>query len=736
MSVIAVPLGSGAVVSPIRELARVMARRADAVRAPFFVVPPRNEGWSELGGGGGIVVSADAATFRERIDTAIAAVQDYRVAHAYRSSETRPKEDGLDDLLLFIPIIVAETPEDIRRSVDELAAVTTEMTAALEGAFRGTALVGFPAVRFLPWAFLPDAGSIARELFRGPSFVGGGETRPIIRFAEGRGTRNRWRGYGENQLIVDLVALHSVAAAGGVGLPLLAQQSSGRPQFFVCHGALVELPCRRAALRGLLRELVAGATPLLTTEPAPQEVFDAETAAAADAQVEQLGQLLAREEVKLDAFGSDGRWLGVSVDFAPERADFAKLSFDRKLDSLHTRFLGALRTTAPHVIDEKSSAALAEVQTTLTQLEGKMQQSLQNELTAPSQNALGAGAMMRAAALSTRLQELLSSADTKGPAEDLDRIVDSATSRRHDWCGREEALWRAGSRIPQPPAVKTGTAAVAVAILVIGWVIFHALSRRYDWHPAIAPAASVVTTIVLAVAFYYLLEQSVRDYFRRWSELEDYVSSEMRGFCDRLRRFCNERLRSLKAATVPGLLRRLNAAHTRLRTEIAGLTSLCREDLEQLERAVSEDVARDAKPEHGRFRFDGDLPGEKRDTVRNELTQLLGNVLTLHAAPAWISLDDYRGVLRKGEQELGNDGRFAAVQATVERARVYTRDEHFKPVFNDVHFAALPMWELELGGARAARYVEPPLRLAYELPDETALLWTVRGYEMAPDGER
>ncbi len=727
MSLIVIPVGAGEGVTSLRHLARLVSEgEGGRARSPLTVVPDTCEQWESVAAEiapSGIALSIDAARdVGARVEAALAAVQKHRLSAEYGTTESS------SDMLLIVPVVHAESAEAITPLLTRLTEITTAIDTALVRAFRGTASIGFPDMAFVPWAFLPDSTAIlsAAALFAAPSSILGGAAKPIVRFGERRGMRSDWSGHGETQLAIDLLALYALSAEGAEVLKEMKESGGGRSQFLVAHGAVAELPWNRIGRTAVLRALIGGDTPLLA---APAEKKDEESATASQAastSVRVLGQYIEPRHVKADAFRE------VPVELAPRRGDFVTLDIARRADRLHTRFHETLRNDAAEKVNQIGGEAVVKAQAMMESYEDTLQKTLQAALTSGhADEPVGAATMRRARAERTQLQSLLERVTGKRH-EDPERIVEEAAGVRGSWCAREEALLEEGSRIPMHGAVVGATVAVTLCTLLISGLAFRVLGAIKGWSDITVYALTISFTIGLGAAFYFLTEWGVRAYFDRWTELEESIRNSMRSSRERLADVCNQRVSNMLASSLPGLMRRQQAAVNRLRTELAGLASLCREELAKVEESQSDEERH--TPELGRFRYHGEMEIGDRSPFLSRLNQILTPVVTLTQSPQWVRLDQYRefleGLVR--QTVVDRERLRPEVEQKLHAADAYARSDRFMPAFNDADVCEIDTRTISICGNSAAADA-PNARAASAMPEEIALFLTLRRYEIIRD---
>lgn len=736
MSLIVVPVGAGEGIASLRHLARILSSGAPpSRRAPLVIAPEQCDGWSEVAAeaaAAGVSLSIDPAVDAgTRVERALAMVQSQRLASNGGAG------DG--DALVIVPLFHAAHRDDLAPALASLETLVASIDVALKTAFRSTAAVGFPNVYFVPWVFLPDSESIlgADSLFKAPESIAGGLCKPLVRFAERRGTRSEWEGHGEMQLAIDLLVLSAIASGGGELTARLRRETSDRAQFAVSHAATVELPWTTTARIGVLRALVGDDQPPLVAEsaapPAAAAAAPGEGAAPPpgdDSIASSLRTLIEKKYVSDSDFRTGNGWLGVEVSIVPFRHEFTELKLDRRADRVHDDLMLRLEANAAEMVSRKGGEAVADAQKTLADIESAIELRLQSRLTASDvRGPIGGNAIGAATAIAHSLQEIVDSAARTNP-DTLERIVEEARQQRDSWQTREQTLWQQASRIPQHWAVIAATAAVGFSLLLAASIVFRGIGWLRNWPPWIVTVCTAVAAGGLTALFYVSNEKRVRRYFEQWSAFEDSIDSSLQVLCNRLAALCNQRVATMKVASVPGLLRRLVSAVNRLRTEIAGVTSICREQLAADERAQT---AATRAPEAGRFYYGGTLADPEPEVVPRTMRRVLSeSAARLKEAPRWVPIEEWRSIIDAHVAEVvAKRGVSEDAKKAVEKAAAYARSEDFVPVFNDAQVAELSAEHLILCGTAVRRDVDDrQARTADVLPQELAVFFSLRSYEM------
>lgn len=596
MALIAIPVGGTAEFgSAFRAAFRALTFSApDALaREPFIVLAARTDGWGtelrdQVFVDRGLMLLSDGS-LAERIHDGINAIDAQRLRAQYENrafqTDAPLAASEARTPTVIAPVLRVTGESDLERLSETAAAVD----AALE--LVSTRLVrrelSASAFAFVPWIHIepplakapPTAG-----FFTGPQRIRGGKAVPVLSVST---ASSQWQERGRVRLIADLLALYGFSRRRDAAAWLSPAAWADRDAFHTFVTSFVELPMSRARRRHVLRQLEVNLKEV-------SEPDGAELHRRAEDATQSLNTLIRQDDVPVEAFISNGRPLGISTEMSPGRDDFLSIDATRRVDDLHNRTVNAVRDGIAGRMKDAANVALARFRRQLQDDEIALEAQVRSVLGEPG---LSIG---NAVAAATRFADLLPLAlDKPVPATGsfgVDQVLQQAIARRGAWISEEEALWRKGSRLPSGTAIVTSSLLILLGSTTLALLILDVL-RELGAHTAVLIIVTTLAATAPPGLYAWFRLQFVKEYIAEWQRFEERLRGEILAFAQNLRDIANRRLKALKMASLPSLERAIHAVKIRLRTELRGLASLIRDELESAE---DEEPAR---PVDGWFRL-------------------------------------------------------------------------------------------------------------------------------------
>jgi len=636
----------------------------------------------------------------ESLTERLAHALDQALRHAGLASLTDGASGGSGPVAVVVPILVFD-PGDralnitsspalaaFQHTLDALDAAAQDLTRGVIGA--GVNLKD-SQLRVLPWIYA-DGGlsSLPRVFFEGhPSYKE--ELLPIIYtpFNEGGFSRD-WNVYGRRRLVVDSMALRALSFSRNEfdGVFNLQQgglsTSSGdfsRRDFVVMHSALFEFPFRSLVREEVLRHVAADPVNGLRLVPALNDlndlVGDCRESVQGDVKdrCDEIHRIVTDDSLEkdhLDVLPGDRKCQ--IEDIKPDRERKLAIDQPRGAATVHknvTKYFGkVVERELQRELKKAVEGATKRFKDLTAKAENTMQRAFSVDLgwdydEKRSPYSRSSEACGRVLALSNgmqdKLQELSGELEGRKIAKP-EQILEKLPGMRASWLESEERLIQEAAKLPTQYSTWLQSVVWGLGVFIVFSSSYWLLGNT-TWLLLLA----LVLGVGVGWGFHWWDRKCHEAHDREWEDLIEQMRNELNTKIARpLVEFLNFRLEKVKFASAEELKLALQASRNRFRTELAGLSRLVSDELDdRLRQRVQRERENDIIDPEAVARFLVELPVNKLDISIDQhdfhlaLMSLLGaggagggargldgGVLSLASNPSHLRVSAHRDFIR------------------------------------------------------------------------------------------
>ena len=596
------------------------------------------------------------------------------------ANEDRELRSGIVWLVVGVPPRADSAPDALLQGFEQVARWTE--AAALEvsrGRFVGhdVPTLALDGMNYLPWVLLPrppSAPVLPAALRSAPTTLGG-LVRPIVYTGRAVGGHAfQWSVQGRERLFADMTALHAMSASADLLRAVLGDSHDG-VEFLTFHGSTFEYPLseriRHARLGHILArgdgdEVWRHVLPNKDRLDSARERAAPGAATAATTWSGRVREAVVRDELPPTHYDfggayphrpnpsfdgleqpSEARWQDYVDDAWP------LLDPPRQVDTLHRQVTEALDTAAredaPRVVEAAVRQARASMQATKQELEAFLRGQITLWNPAPelamSRFAYSVGVTLAVleAARAEAARHVRSETSLPDPRE---QVRASVARLQAQWEGDEDALMRAGAKVPSRGAI-----ALELGIALLGGA---ASTAAFAASVLLLPLA-VLSGLVTVIGIYLLWRKrraELTAYFERWAELAGQWRSAANFAARPLVQANNDRAREVKKLAAQELVGVLEGCIRRFRLEVRGFIDLVEKEHAELSRRRELELSRHEAARVGRFRFspDADIHGMDKEAERvfvDDLCRAIGPSLALVGMPERVPVAIYEDILAR-----------------------------------------------------------------------------------------
>jgi len=611
------------------------------------------------------------------------------------------ERQGSPPFLLIVPVLHIrdfQTPEETSEKaaglLDRLSRLWQTLGSLVprltQGGIGGDAHLASGDVLLLPWVFWEPKfpANRAQPLFQGPEGLGRDRLTPLVYADVAQdGTPHPFAGYGQTRLLTDLLLLNALSADRDRFREVFPEPGSqDRRVFFHAHSTLFEYPFNDT-IRGAVLHLLEGEDSLTRMVPSVDRLEGLSREVRGEYQDRVRTHLGVLEEVLNHpefephalAFPEPGQEASreaealprgareVRFEILPRKGIHEALSANRMAETLHDQWLAVIRDATGPFLDRILEQGLQHAFRTIAEQTEELQKCLVEALgpvnrhpeTRPEipDTARAVGRLIGTLDMMESGLRDMGQRQREEKIEDPKDLEQAAIALRDDWVDSEERLIQEAATLPGRGATLLHGLGTAIAVLGIAFFLKRFSDVLRDIPSWVTWTTALAWAVLSAGLVYWFARSRTLGWVERCRTWTGEARAQANLLMERLVRILNTRIRRIKFATSEDLRRSMRAVRERLRTEIAGLGSLIRDELASRTRqkAAWEQMERQFPPvAAGRFRFafpDSVRANLDKSLFLANLSRLLEPVVRLKEMPGVITLEEFRALIGGAVQE-------------------------------------------------------------------------------------